>query len=502
VGKAFRSLPNWQLLACALGMVAGFVPGVSFTSNYWSLFHFYMFEVFRVTEVLPGSPPARDGFRSGDVIVDPKTLEDVKAALDAVQRGEARRFTVRRGEDEVVIEATPTKPELAAIWYANPWYPIAGGLFLGIGILVFATAPVAPAPWWRSGLVIVAGLGIAVGFAVEMACGSVFARFRVYQRWPMGVGDEWYAQQGWIGVAAGVLLACFAAAEIRRRLARRQTLDQPAFMHRDQDILPPMKRTLVGGRITLRSGLEAFGGGIGFVMVTPRVWGYALVPVGMLLLLSCGLTGLAVWGSHHLSTWLIGPNPSAWGQTGYWSLIIALGVVGFIVAVLMALSLAQPLSGFALESIAHAQEIALMGTAAPKTSFFVSLVSTTKAVVVALLIGGTLLVLLFLISFFFPPAAVVTVPLKVLVCGWMLAWDFIDYPLAMRGVGLEGRFAWVGRNFGAFTLFGVLWALLLVVPGMQLVILPMGVAGATRLVVADEVARHIRRGVVETILPA
>jgi uncharacterized protein involved in cysteine biosynthesis len=68
----------------------------------------------------------------------------------------------------------------------------------------------------------------------------------------------------------------------------------------------------------------------------------------------------------------------------------------------------------------------------------------------------------------------------------MLAWDFIDYPLAMRGVGLERRFAWVGRNFGAFTLFGVLWALMIVLPGVQLVILPMGVAGATRLVVADE----------------
>jgi CysZ protein len=115
-----------------------------------------------------------------------------------------------------------------------------------------------------------------------------------------------------------------------------------------------------------------------------------------------------------------------------------------------------------------------------------ALLSTTTAVAVALLIGGSLLVVLFLVSFFFPPATVVTVPLKVLVCGWMLAWDFIDYPLAMRGVGLERRFAWVGRNFGAFTALGVLWALLVVVPGAVLLVLPMGVAGATRLVVADE----------------
>jgi CysZ protein len=119
----------------------------------------------------------------------------------------------------------------------------------------------------------------------------------------------------------------------------------------------------------------------------------------------------------------------------------------------------------------------------------------------ALTIGGALLTILFLISFFFPPAAVVTVPLKFIVCGWMLAWDFIDYPLAMRGVGLEQRFAWVGRNFGAFTLFGLAWALLVILPGVVLLILPMGVAGATQLVIADDEARRSRDKSVD-VLPA
>ncbi|MGH7168852.1 MAG: hypothetical protein ACRELG_01050, partial [Gemmataceae bacterium] len=117
-------------------------------------------------------------------------------------------------------------------------------------------------------------------------------------------------------------------------------------------------------QVTLMSGLEAFGNGIGFVLITPRVWGYALVPVAMLVLLFCGLAGLAFWGSHHLSSWLIGPNSGVWGQIGYWSATIALAVMGIIVALLAALSLAQPLSGFALESVSHAQEIALMGSAA------------------------------------------------------------------------------------------------------------------------------------------
>jgi CysZ protein len=242
-------------------------------------------------------------------------------------------------------------------------------------------------------------------------------------------------------------------------------------------------------KVGLLSGLEAFGSGIGFILITPRVWGYALVPVAMLLALWCGLSGLAIWGAPHLSTSVFGAELGTWGQIGYWSMTITLVLLGILVAALVALSLAQPLSGFALESISHAQEVALTGTAAPKTSFVANVISTAKAVFMALLIGGTLLAILFVINFFFPPAAIVTVPLKFIVCGWMLAWDFIDYPLAMRGVGLEGRFAWVGRNFGAFTLFGLSWALLVVVPGVVLIVLPMGVAGATQLVVADERVR-------------
>ncbi|MBS0266883.1 MAG: PDZ domain-containing protein, partial [Planctomycetes bacterium] len=175
----------------------------------------------RVTGVQPDSPAARAGFRQGDVIDSPPTFGECDVALEAVRRGETRRFMVRRGADTVEIEAARTKPELAAIWYAGVWYPIAGALFCGMGLLVFATAPIVPAPWTRSVIVMLAGFSIAVGFGVALASGSVFTRFRVYQRWPMGVGDEWSLSQGWIGVVAGLLLSWFAAAELRQRLSGR-----------------------------------------------------------------------------------------------------------------------------------------------------------------------------------------------------------------------------------------------------------------------------------------
>ena len=49
----------------------------------------------------------------------------------------------------------------------------------------------------------------------------------------------------------------------------------------------------------------------------------------------------------------------------------------------------------------------------------------------------------------------------------------------------------MGRHFGAVTAFGAAWALLVIVPGIVLVLLPMGVAGAARLVVEAEGAAAI-----------
>jgi CysZ protein len=109
-----------------------------------------------------------------------------------------------------------------------------------------------------------------------------------------------------------------------------------------------------------------------------------------------------------------------------------------------------------------------------------------------LLVGGPILAVLFLINLAFPPAALVTVPLKLLVCAWMLAWDFFDYPLGLRGLGVRARLRWVGRRFGAFTAFGLAWASLVVVPGVVLLLLPMGVAGATHLVVTEELRPEAR----------
>ena len=163
-----------------------------------------------------------------------------------------------------------------------------------------------------------------------------------------------------------------------------------------------------------------------------------------------------------------------------------LALIALLVAVVLALTLAQPLSCFALEKIVHAQERALTGQSTEGPSLLVSMFLTFKISLLALFFGIPILALLFAINLVFPPATVVTVPLKLLVVGWLLAWDFLDYPLGLRRYGLRARCRWVAGNFEAFTVFGFLWAIFVVVPGIVLLLLPMGVAGATRLVIEDE----------------
>jgi CysZ protein len=175
---------------------------------------------------------------------------------------------------------------------------------------------------------------------------------------------------------------------------------------------------------------------------------------------------------------------------GTWTLTILFGLLGATLAVLIALTLAQPCSGFALEAICRAQERAMVGRASPGISYWASLLRNLKVIVATLVVGGGIIFALFVIEFLFPPAAFITIPLKILIGGWLMAWNFLDYPLGLRGMGVRAGLRWVGRHLAAVTAFGIAWWAVVLFPGAVLFLLPMGVAGATRLVVeADGVPR-------------
>lgn len=235
------------------------------------------------------------------------------------------------------------------------------------------------------------------------------------------------------------------------------------------------------------AGIRAFFGGIGFVVSRPSVWGWAAIPVLVATLLFGGLGALAIWGGSELTARIVDPtSTSTLSAVGAWTLKILFWLVGFVVAFVVAISLAQPLSGFALDAIARKQEVALGGKTWPDQPLVASALRSLRVSLTALAVSLPILAVLAIITFFVPPASVVTVPLKFVVTGLTIAYDFLDYPIGLRGGGVSARFTFVKENFWAVLGFGVAAAAVLLIPGIALLLLPFGVAGATRLVVAGD----------------
>src|SRR5437879_11238582 len=103
-------------------------------------------------------------------------------------------------------------------------------------------------------------------------------------------------------------------------------------MSRDRAPLPPP-------RIGFADGLRAFAGGIGFIIATPAVWGYALVPLALVLVLWCGLGGLGIWLALRLGDAWIEPS-SFGGHVGVVLLDTVLILAAGLLAVIVALGLA------------------------------------------------------------------------------------------------------------------------------------------------------------------
>lgn len=229
----------------------------------------------------------------------------------------------------------------------------------------------------------------------------------------------------------------------------------------------------------LLRGIGAFFGGVAFVVGTPRLWLRAMAPVLTALVLTTALGAVGVWQAMALAH-------RVWGG-GVAATILGVGlcVAAVLLALVVGVSLAQPLSGWALDGIVRAQRTALSLPPAADAGGPKVILGSLASALIAVAIGVPVVVSLTAIGWLFPPAAIVTLPLKVLVAGVLLAWDLLDYPLAARGVTLGGRARWCAIHWGSVVGFGLCAALVFAIPGLGLLALPCGVAGATRLVAAS-----------------
>lgn len=222
--------------------------------------------------------------------------------------------------------------------------------------------------------------------------------------------------------------------------------------------------------------MAAFFGGFRLLLGTVRAWPYAAVPI---------LVGLGLFFTFAIvSSLALSAQIESWfGSEGWYvSLVqVLVSIIAVIVSAFLALALAQPASGPALEALSRVTERELGVPEHAPTAFLTDVARATGSALVGL-IGGTIaFVILFLIGLI-PGAVVVTVPLKFIAAAVFIGWDLCDYPLSVRGVAFGARLGFVGRHLGAVLGFSAGVALIALVPCGFLLVLPAGVCGATRLV--------------------
>lgn len=225
--------------------------------------------------------------------------------------------------------------------------------------------------------------------------------------------------------------------------------------------------------------------GLGFVVSTPASWPWAAIPSLVFLALSVAIG----WGGVALAQqatagWLA--SASGWVVAGAWVVRVLLWIAAVGVGVVAGLALAQPLSGPALDKLVELQERALGVPPRPPQPFFGSALRALRTSLVSIALTVSAIVGLSIVELVAPPAAIVTTPLKFVISALVLAWDLVDYPLGLRGLGVRARFAWFQANFYPALGFGASLAVVFLIPCVGFLLLPAGVAGATRLVIDGE----------------
>lgn len=220
--------------------------------------------------------------------------------------------------------------------------------------------------------------------------------------------------------------------------------------------------------------------GLAFIMSTPASWPYALVPLVVASAIIGLLSALAVGSLPALITQLL-PSSTVWYMSALRVVVQVLSVIAAVVlAVFMAALLAQPLSGPALGKLSRLYEEHLGLPARPEVSLATDVSRSARGA----LLGATslpLLALLTAIELLFPGSTVVILPIKIFITGLFISWDFLDFPLSARDMGIGARLRWLSAHRVEVVGFGVSLAVVFLLPCAQLLLLPAGVVGATAL---------------------
>jgi len=219
-------------------------------------------------------------------------------------------------------------------------------------------------------------------------------------------------------------------------------------------------------------GINFFLGGLRMLRRYPKLFGLALIPIALTIVVLIALA----WGS----AWLVGEwlqqvaGVEAAGQTLLQA--IALLLVLFV-AYLIYLPLTRIFLAPFSEKLSHktSELSGLTLSTENEVGFFRSIWEGVKLVALQLI----LVVIVLIVTIFLAP---VGVPLGIVITICFCGIDFVDVPLSVRGMSFRQKVRFLWKSRGLVLGFAVAVYLLLHIPLINLLVLPVGVIGATLLV--------------------
>ncbi|WP_207937833.1 sulfate transporter CysZ [Pseudomonas sp. 51_B] len=234
-----------------------------------------------------------------------------------------------------------------------------------------------------------------------------------------------------------------------------------------------MQAPVLSGPQYLREGLK--------LVLSPNLRMFVLLPLAINLLL---FGGLIYFAGHQFSLWLDALMPTLPNWLSFlsyilWPLFVALLVLMvFFTFTLVANVIAAPFNGFLAEKV----EVVVRGKD-PFPAFswgeLVAMVPRTfgremrkLAYFLPRAIG------LFILSLI-PVVNVVAAPLWLIFGVWMMAIQYIDYPADNNKMSWQDMLAWLRSKRWQSLGFGGITYLALLIPGVNVLMMPAAVAGAT-----------------------
>ncbi|MFI7857985.1 sulfate transporter CysZ [Pseudomonas promysalinigenes] len=234
-----------------------------------------------------------------------------------------------------------------------------------------------------------------------------------------------------------------------------------------------MQAPVLSGPQYLREGLK--------LVLSPNLRMFVLLPLAINLLL---FGGLIYFAGHEFSLWLDALMPTLPNWLSFlsyilWPLFVALLVLMvFFTFTLVANVIAAPFNGFLAEKV----EVVVRGKD-PFPAFswgeLVAMVPRTfgremrkLAYFLPRAIG------LFILSLI-PVVNVVAAPLWLIFGVWMMAIQYIDYPADNNKMSWQDMLAWLRSKRWQSLGFGGITYLALLIPGVNVLMMPAAVAGAT-----------------------